>query len=147
MTVFWSLLNLVDFRISETAFLSFENNTGRTDGPKDERKDRRADRRRNGQTDIMIQLSIGSETDLTIYQPMLSWCCFCFKITLDLCSLIILSLHRKCKNQKSKKIATWQIQFLRWRFFSKCKNVKIFPVLKLSMGTMFFSKISNLSIC
>ena len=66
---------------------------------------------------------------------------FPFKITSDPCPLIISNLHRKCKNQKSKNMGTWQIQLPRCPCFSKCKNFCFFPDLKLSKRTIFFSKI------
>ena len=66
---------------------------------------------------------------------------FPFKITSDPCPLIISNLHRKCKNQKSKNMGTWQIRLPRCPCFSKCKKFCFFPDLKLSMRTIFFSKI------
>ena len=126
----------------------FLNANGQTDGQKDGRTDRHTDRQTdrpsfNKRLDIFVLYS--SVQDRFIHKAIYPvFTLFPLKITSDPRPLIILNLHGKCKNQKSKNMGTWKNHLPRCPCFSKCKFFCIFPDSKLSMGTMFFFK--NLKI-
>ena len=57
-----------------------------------------------------------------------------------------MDLHRKCKNQKTKNITCWGIDFIKNWCFSKCKISQHFVNPFIPLLKMFFSKILKLLI-
>ena len=119
----------------------------------DRKTDRLTDTRTVRQTDPLLirdqtyQFYVQSVQNQFIHEAIYPvFTLFSLKIMSDPRPLIILNLHGKCKNRKSKNMGTWQNRLPRCPCFSKCKFFCIFPDLKLSMGTMFFSKILKFNI-
>ena len=57
-----------------------------------------------------------------------------------------MDLHRKCKNEKTKNITCWGIDFIKNWCFSKCKISQHFVNPFIPLLKMFFSKILKLLI-